>query len=97
MNNQRNSAVSGTGVSRLGQECSRILSAAVINAQFRQMLLANPGKAIEAGYAGESFHLGREEKNRLVSIRATSLADFASQMNRSLEVSRMSVPYASGD
>ena len=97
MNIQRNTTAGGPGVSRLGQECSRILSAAVINAQFRQMLLANPGKAIEAGYAGESFHLGREEKNRLVSIRATSLADFASQMNRNLEVSRASMPYASGD
>jgi hypothetical protein len=97
MNNHRIYQASGPSPTRLGQECSRILSAAVINAQFRQMLLANPGKAIEAGYAGESFHLGREEKNRLISIRATSLADFASQMNRTLEVSRTSLPYAAGD
>jgi hypothetical protein len=97
MNTQCNYLANGPNPSRLGQECSRILSAAVINAQFRQMLLANPGKAIENGYAGESFHLGREEKNSLVSIRATSLADFASQMNTTLEVSRASLPYASGD
>lgn len=97
MNTQRNFLAGGPSSSRLGQECSRILSAAVINAQFRQMLLANPGKAIEAGYAGESFQLGREEKNSLVSIRATSLADFASQMNRTMEGSRASMPYASGD
>jgi hypothetical protein len=97
MNTQRTYLAGGSGSFRLGQECSRILSAAVINVQFRQMLLTNPGKAIEAGYGGESFHLGREEKNRLVSIRATSLADFASQMNRTLEVNRVNLPYASGD
>ena len=90
----RNYMASGSGSSRLGQEFSRILTAAVINAQFRQMLLANPGKAIEAGYAGESFHLAREEKSRLVSIRATTLADFASQMSRNLEVSRAAIPFA---
>ena len=38
-------------------EYSRILTAAVINLQFRQLLLANPGKAIERGYGGETFSL----------------------------------------
>ena len=41
MNMQRTSVVGSPNVPRLGQECSRILSAAVINAQFRQMLLAD--------------------------------------------------------
>jgi len=69
-----------TGTSRPRREYSRILTAAVINSRFRQMLLSNPGKAVSTGYAGEAFHLPHEEKKRLASIRATSLADFASQL-----------------
>jgi hypothetical protein len=69
---------------RSHHEVSRILTAAVISPHFCQMLLTNPGKAIAAGYGGEAFQLPREEKNRLTSIHATSLADFAAQL-RSLE------------
>lgn len=65
--------------SRSANEISRLLTAAVINSQFRQLLLTNPEKAISAGYRGETFHLGRDEKQHISSIRATSLADFASQ------------------
>lgn len=70
--------------SRTHQEYSRILTAAVINMQFRQLLLSNPGKAIESGYGGEMFYLAREEKKRVAAIRATTLADFASQLNQVL-------------
>jgi len=76
-------------------EYSRILTAAVINLQFRQLLLSNPGKAIERGYAGESFALAREEKKRVASIRASSLADFASQLSQVLEHSQAMM--AAGD
>jgi len=75
-------------VSRPHQECSRILSAAVINIQFRKLLLSNPGKAIDNGYGGEMFNLAREEKKRVEAIRATSLADFASQLSQVLEHSQ---------
>ena len=62
------------------QEYSRILSAAVINSSFRSMLLANPAKAINSGYSGEKFNLDQAEQNRLSSIHASSLADFANQL-----------------
>jgi len=71
------------------QELSRLLTAAVISSQFRKMLLTNPDKAIAAGYGGESFQLPREERKRLASIHATSLAEFASQL-RNLDSSRQS-------
>ena len=61
-------------------EYSRILSAAVINNQFRSMLLNDPVEAISQGYSGEQFEIGREERNRLSAIQATSLADFAAQL-----------------
>ena len=63
-------------------EYSRILSAAVINSKFREMLLSDPAKAIASGYSGEKFDLDREDKNRLSAIRATSLAEFAAQLSQ---------------
>ncbi|MEW6180866.1 MAG: hypothetical protein AB1522_13160 [Chloroflexota bacterium] len=72
------------------EEYGRILTAAVISAQFRQLLLSNPAKALAAGFGGEAFQLSNEDRSRLVAIRATSLADFASQLtgytaNRSIQ------------
>jgi len=62
------------------QEISRLLTAAVINGSFRQTLLNNPGSAISSGFGGEAFNLGADVVKRLSTIRATSLADFASQL-----------------
>lgn len=81
---QKANLTGSSGASRTQQEYSRIITAAVINMQFRQLLLSNPGKAIESGYGGEMFSLAREEKRRVAEIRATSLADFASQLNQAL-------------
>ena len=64
------------------KEYSRILSAAVINSHFRQMLLNDPVKAISNGYNGEQFDIDKEEKVRLSTIRATSLADFAIKLSQ---------------
>lgn len=63
------------------REYSRILSAAVVNEKFRNLLLSNPGVAIKAGFAGEAFHLAEKDSERISLIRATSLADFAAQMS----------------
>jgi len=63
-------------------EYSRILSAAVINSHFRQLLLKDPLKAISNGYSGEQFDINNEEKVRLSTIRAASLADFATQLSQ---------------
>jgi len=62
------------------QEYSRILSAAVVNSNFRSMLLNNPVEAISSGYSGEKFNLNPAEQKRISSIHATSLADFANQL-----------------
>jgi len=65
---------------QFSQEYSRILSAAVFNARFRQALLNNPVQAVTTGYWGEKFQIGNEERKHLASIRATSLAEFATQL-----------------
>jgi hypothetical protein len=61
-------------------EISRLLTAAVVNEGFRKMLLTNPELALSKGYKGETFHLSKEERNRIASIHATSLTDFAAQI-----------------
>jgi hypothetical protein len=58
---------------------SRLLSAAVVDTTFRNMLLTNPRMVLSSGYNGELFPLNREEQETLLSIRATSLTDFANQ------------------
>ncbi|KAF0111821.1 MAG: hypothetical protein FD147_623 [Chloroflexi bacterium] len=63
------------------REYSRIMTAAVVSEKFRKLLLANPRLAIKSGYGGEAFNLAMEESERISSIQATSLAEFARQMN----------------
>jgi hypothetical protein len=63
-----------------GRELSRLLTAAVVNRRFCQLLLSNPETALASGYHGEAFRLGSEEKKRILSIQAQSLADFARQL-----------------
>lgn len=77
--NQNRTTRSNTDMN-FSQEYSRILSAAVINARFRQALLSNPVQAVTTGYWGEKFQLGSEERKHLASIRASSLAEFATQL-----------------
>ena len=61
-------------------EYSRLIAAAVVSEQFRQRLLQNPGQALTLGYRDEKFNLPKEERARVVSIRASSLSDFAQQL-----------------
>ncbi|MBP6087013.1 MAG: hypothetical protein KA449_02280 [Pelolinea sp.] len=63
-------------------EYSRILSAAVVNHRFCKMLLSDPAEAVSNGYSGEKFNLNSEDRSRLASIRADSLAEFAAQLSQ---------------
>lgn len=54
-------------------EIRRMLSAALIDQRFCQLLLTNPSKAISQGYNGQTFHLSESEQQRLSSIQASSL------------------------
>lgn len=60
-----------------------LFAAAVVNRQFRKMLLEDPETALKRGYLGQSFELSREEHERLISIRARSLADLAKTITAS--------------
>lgn len=66
----------------LGKGLSRLLTAAVVSREFCSLLLANPAMAVATGYNGEAFDLAAEEQELIVSINATSLADFAKQLTK---------------
>lgn len=59
------------------KEISRLLTAAVVNGKFCRLLLSDPVRALAVGYNGESFNLTRAERERLYSIRATSLEELS--------------------
>lgn len=62
------------------QEISRLLSAAVISNQFRSMLLCDPVSATARGYSGERFSLENKDIEKLGTIRAETLTEFAAQL-----------------
>ncbi len=67
---------------KVGQEISRLITAAVVNKNFCNLLLNNPAEAIASGYNGESFFLASDEQELIFSIHAVSLADFAMQLTK---------------
>jgi hypothetical protein len=62
------------------RELNRLLTAAVVNRKFCDLLLTNPASALARGYQGEAFRLDTEEQKFILSIRANTLADFAQQL-----------------
>lgn len=63
---------------------SRLFAAAVVNRQFREALLREPFAALKNGYPGQIVPLSQEEKDLIISIRASSLPELAQQVNRAL-------------
>jgi hypothetical protein len=61
-------------------ELSRLLSAAVINSQFCNMLLNDPVTAAQEGYEDERFCFNHKEMEKLSAIHAASLKDFAAEL-----------------
>lgn len=80
-------------------ELNRLITAALISQPFRNLLLTNPDTAVDEGYNGEIFRFTPEERELVVSIRATSLVDYARQLvkrsngngykNKSIQVDRV--------
>lgn len=61
-------------------DLSRMMTAAVVNQKFRDLLLSNPAAAMKSGYLGEEFSLDSDEMELVLSIQATTLTDFAQQL-----------------
>jgi hypothetical protein len=61
-------------------EINRLLAAAVVSRKFCALLLSDPALAITQGYAGERFSLSADEYNLVLSVRGSSLQEFATQL-----------------
>ena len=61
-------------------ELSRLLTAATVSKKFRELLLTNPEQALANGYNGEVFHLDAQDQDRIMSIQALTLREFAQQL-----------------
>ena len=59
---------------------NQLLCAATVNGRFRETLLRDPARAIEAGYFDHSFSLTPEEQELVIGIQAQRLEDFAAQI-----------------
>jgi hypothetical protein len=59
---------------------SSVFAAAVVNQNFRKMLLNEPARALKQGYLGKSFALSQEDASLLVSLNAKTLPDLAKQV-----------------
>ncbi|MEN6408423.1 MAG: hypothetical protein ABFD44_01760 [Anaerolineaceae bacterium] len=73
-------------------EYSRILTAALVCKSFEKQLLDDPVQAVGNGFAGEMFHLSNDEWDCIRTIQAANLADFAAQLMRAPETSRVAFP-----
>lgn len=65
-----------------GSELSRLLTAAVVNQEFCNLLLTRPKIALASGYNGEPFHLTPQEQKLIISLQAISLEDLAAKLTK---------------
>ena len=63
-----------------GAELSRLMNAALVSVEFCNLLLNDPASALTEGYNGESFRLAASDQELVLSIKASSLNDFALQL-----------------
>lgn len=63
---------------------SRLLVAAAVNPKFCARLLADPQRAVQAGFGGEGFPLSQPTLAVVSSIHASSLPEFAFKLNEML-------------
>lgn len=61
-------------------DLSRLFAAAVVSPDFCQSLLQDAATALASGYGGETFALSQAEEALVLSIEASTLAEFANQV-----------------
>jgi hypothetical protein len=78
------------------REMSRLLTAAVVNPEFRNLLLTNPPIALSSGYNGETFDFTLDAQALILSIQANSLEEFATQLVKGRDNGKGHGPTGSG-
>jgi hypothetical protein len=66
-------------------EISRLFTAALVDAQFCDLLLTQPNLALARGYKGEIFSLNSKDRQLILTAKSTSLADLARRWIHSIE------------
>ena len=56
---------------------NRLMSAALINRCYRELLLSEPAKALAVGFQGEIFQLSQEKQNLILAHQAQTLPELA--------------------
>jgi hypothetical protein len=54
---------------------NRLLAAALISKQFCNLLLKDPARALQQGFAGEQFSLSSDEQDFILSLHVASLPE----------------------
>ncbi len=67
-------------------EMNRLLAAALISSQFCNLLLKDPARALQQGFAGEHFVLSNDEQDFILSLRVASLQEFVAHVCEHLSV-----------
>ncbi len=62
-------------------ELNELLTAAVVNQAFQQLLLQETHRALREGYNGRAVVLTPAERMRVLRIEAETLADFVAQLS----------------
>jgi len=60
-------------------EMVRLLNAALVDRQFCDLLLRDPSSALEKDFYGKTFRLSARERQFVLTVKATSLTNFAAQ------------------
>ena len=71
----------GGAMNDFESKLNRLIAAAVVNQSFRHTLLTNPANAL-IGYGNERFAFTRTEREQILSIHATTLEEFADQVQQ---------------
>ena len=75
----KKSSQPATSVTKNGASMGCLMTAALVDPSFRQLLLTDPAAALAGGYNGEKFHLDTKDQDFILSTQATSLLELAEQ------------------
>jgi hypothetical protein len=78
--NINQTSASNPGAQDSTNSLNRLVAAAVVNRNFRDLLLTEPAQALTCGFQGEVFDLDTQDARMILSIQAESLSDFAQQL-----------------
>lgn len=73
----KKSSQGATGVAKNGASMGCLMTAALVDPFFRELLLTDPAAALASGYNGEKFHLDTKDQDFILSTQVASLPELA--------------------